>query len=88
MPIPSLLECRTTRSRYALLARSELRRARLTGIAAMAAWPEDHACMIAINLRAIPHAWADAEEFWFRALYGVRDRFVAIRSRWRRDNGW
>jgi len=36
------------------------------------------ACVIAINLRAIPHAWADAEEFWFRALYGVGNRFVAI----------
>jgi hypothetical protein len=35
-------------------------------------------CIIAINLRDIPHAWADAEEFWFRALYGVGDRFVAI----------
>jgi type I restriction enzyme S subunit len=35
-------------------------------------------CIIAINLRDIPHAWADAEEFWFRALYGVGDRFVVI----------
>lgn len=34
--------------------------------------------IIAINLSDIPHAWADAEEFWFRALYGVGDRFVAI----------
>jgi hypothetical protein len=34
--------------------------------------------IIAINLRDIPHAWADAEEFWFRALHGVGDRFVAI----------
>jgi len=38
----------------------------------------DDACIIAINLRNIPHAWADAEEFWFRAMYGVGDRFVAI----------
>jgi hypothetical protein len=36
------------------------------------------ACIIAMNLRAIPHAWADAEEFWFRAMYGVGNRFVAI----------
>lgn len=36
------------------------------------------ACIIAMNLRAIPHAWADAEEFWFRALYGVGNRFVAV----------
>jgi hypothetical protein len=35
-------------------------------------------CIIAINLRDVPHAWADAEEFWFRALYGVGDRFVVI----------
>jgi hypothetical protein len=35
-------------------------------------------CIIAMNLWAIPHAWADAEEFWFRALYGVGNRFVAI----------
>jgi hypothetical protein len=42
----------------------------------------DDACIIAINLRAIPHAWADAEEFWFRALYGVGNR-----SRRRRNNG-
>jgi len=33
-------------------------------------------CLIAINLRDIPHAWADAEEFWFRALYGAGNRFV------------
>lgn len=36
------------------------------------------ACIVAINLRDVPHAWADAEEFWFRALYGVGDRFVVI----------
>jgi hypothetical protein len=33
-------------------------------------------CLIAISLRDIPHAWADAEEFWFRALYGAGGRFV------------
>ena len=39
---------------------------------------KDAACIIAINLRDIPQAWADAEEFWFRALYGVGDRIVVI----------
>lgn len=38
----------------------------------------DDRCIIAINLREIPHAWADDEEFWFRALYGAGNRFVAI----------
>jgi hypothetical protein len=46
------------------------RRARLVG--------ENGACIIAINIRAIHHAWPDAEEFWFRALYGVGNRFVVI----------
>lgn len=40
--------------------------------------PENAVCIIAINLRDIPHAWADAQEFWFRALYGVGDRFVTF----------
>lgn|GEM_PF-1544446 len=35
-------------------------------------------CLIAINLQDIPHAWADADEFWFRALYGVGNRFVVL----------
>jgi hypothetical protein len=39
---------------------------------------KEDCCIVAINLREIPHAWADAEEFWFRALYGVGNRFVAI----------
>jgi hypothetical protein len=38
----------------------------------------DEACVIAINLREIPHAWADAGESWFRTLYGVGNRFVGI----------
>jgi hypothetical protein len=38
----------------------------------------DDACVIAINLRDVPHAWADAEEFWFRAVYGMGNRFVGI----------
>lgn len=38
----------------------------------------DETCIVAINLRDIPHAWADAEDYWFRAFYGVGDRFVAI----------
>jgi hypothetical protein len=40
--------------------------------------PENAICIIAINLRDIPHAWADAQEFWFRTLYGVGDRFVTL----------
>jgi hypothetical protein len=40
--------------------------------------PHDAVCIIAINLWDIPHAWADAQEFWVRALYGVGDRFVAL----------
>jgi hypothetical protein len=39
---------------------------------------KDDPCIIAINLADVPHAWADADEFWFRALYGVGDRFVQI----------
>lgn len=35
-------------------------------------------CIVAINLYDIPHAWADADEFWFRAMYGVGNRFVMI----------
>lgn len=38
----------------------------------------DSVCIIAINLWEVHHAWADAQEFWMRALYGVGDRFVAI----------
>jgi hypothetical protein len=38
----------------------------------------DEPCIIAINLREIPHAWADANEFWFRAYYGLGNRFVAF----------
>lgn len=38
----------------------------------------DDPCIIAINLHDIPHAWADAQEYWFRALYGVGDMFVAL----------
>jgi hypothetical protein len=40
--------------------------------------PRDAVCIIAINLRDIPHAWADDQEFWVRALYGVGDRYVAF----------
>jgi hypothetical protein len=40
--------------------------------------PQDATCLIAINLRDIPHAWADAQEFWMRALYGIGDRFVSF----------
>jgi hypothetical protein len=40
--------------------------------------PQDAVCIIAINLWDIPHAWADAQEFWVRALYGVGDRYVAL----------
>lgn len=36
------------------------------------------ACIVAINLHDIPHAWADAQEYWFRALYGVGDMFITL----------
>jgi hypothetical protein len=39
---------------------------------------KDAVCVIAINLRDIPHAWADDQEFWVRAFYGVGDRYVAF----------
>jgi hypothetical protein len=39
---------------------------------------EGEACIIAMNLRDIPQAWADAKEFFFRALYGFGNRYVAI----------
>jgi hypothetical protein len=35
-------------------------------------------CIVAINLHDIPHAWADAQEYWFRAFYGVGDRFLVL----------
>jgi len=35
-------------------------------------------CIIAINLHDVPHAWTDAQEHWFRALYGVGDTFVTL----------
>jgi hypothetical protein len=38
----------------------------------------DDACVIAVNLREIPHAWADAKEFFFRAVYGVGNRYMVI----------
>lgn len=36
------------------------------------------ACIVAINLHDIPHAWADAQEYWFRALYGIGDMFITL----------
>ena len=38
----------------------------------------DDACVIAVNLREIPHAWADAKDFFFRAVYGVGNRYMVI----------
>jgi len=35
-------------------------------------------CIVAINLHDIPHAWPDAEEYWFRAFYGVGDMFIWV----------
>jgi hypothetical protein len=40
--------------------------------------PQDAACIIAINSRDIPHAWADAQSYWFRALYGVGNQYVSF----------
>ena len=37
----------------------------------------DDACVIAVNLREIPHAWADAKEF-VRAVYGVGNQYMVI----------
>lgn len=39
---------------------------------------DNAACIVAINVREIPHAWADSQEYWIRALYGVGDRFVSF----------
>ena len=39
--------------------------------------PED-ACVVAVNLRDIPHAWADPDESFFRAVYGAGDRFYVV----------
>lgn len=38
----------------------------------------DCPCLIAISIRGIPHAWPDAEEFWFRGLYGLGNEFVTV----------
>jgi hypothetical protein len=46
--------------------------------------PNECSCLIAISIRGIPHAWADAEEFWFRGLYGLGNRVVTVDSRTRR----
>jgi hypothetical protein len=40
--------------------------------------PRDATCIIAINSRDIPHAWADAKSFWFRALYGEGDQYAIV----------
>jgi hypothetical protein len=40
--------------------------------------PRDATCIIAINSRDIPHAWADARSFWFRALYGEGDQYAIV----------
>jgi hypothetical protein len=40
--------------------------------------PRDATCIIAINSRDIPHAWADAKPFWFRALYGDGDQYAIV----------
>ena len=38
----------------------------------------DDACVIAVNLRDVPQAWPDAKEGFFRAIYGVGNRFMVI----------
>ena len=38
----------------------------------------DDACVIALNLRGIPHAWAEAKECFFRAVYVMGDRVLEI----------
>lgn len=44
------------------------------------------ACVIAINVRAIPHAWMDLTDYLLRTLYGIGDRYVVFR-RDARDDG-
>jgi hypothetical protein len=39
--------------------------------------PED-ACIVAVNLRGIPQAWADSKEFFFRAVYGMGNQYAEI----------
>jgi hypothetical protein len=39
--------------------------------------PED-ACIVAVNLRGIPQAWADSREFFFRAVYGMGNQYAQI----------
>jgi hypothetical protein len=36
------------------------------------------ACIVAVNLRDIPQAWADSKEFFFRAVYGMGNRVLVI----------
>jgi hypothetical protein len=38
----------------------------------------DDACVVAVNLRDIPQAWADSKEFFFRAVYGMGNRVLVI----------
>jgi hypothetical protein len=38
----------------------------------------DDACIVAVNLRDIPQAWADSKEFFFRAVYGMGNRVLVI----------
>jgi hypothetical protein len=36
------------------------------------------ACIVAVNLRDIPQAWAESKEFFFRAVYGMGNRVLVI----------
>jgi hypothetical protein len=38
----------------------------------------EDACIVAVNPREVPHAWADAKEYFYRSLYGVGNRFAVI----------
>jgi len=38
----------------------------------------DDACIVAVNLRDIPQAWADSKEFFFRGVYGMGNRVLVI----------
>jgi hypothetical protein len=38
----------------------------------------EDACIVAVNLRDIPQAWADSKEFFFRAVYGMGNRVLVI----------
>jgi type I restriction enzyme S subunit len=47
--------------------------------------PND-ACIIAVNVRSIPHAWMDLIDYFLKTLYGIGDHYVVF-HRDARDDG-